>query len=1023
MAKGKIGYIYDGQSREIKLPITSVEAVLDEHGRNVSELISDVQPTLTTLIIDTSAGLTLSSGTNKLSVRAMRNGEDITAHCDERDFTWTRCEGEWLREGEKGKSITLGSSDLVKEKATFVCTLSKQVSDTVSWNAMSAVTIDGSVSDNINLIGYIQSSLSIIVVRHGDTLFPDWSVTPLILTPVLHKTGNDSNLAQSRLLSKTWLRRINGNRTWTKVTSGQAGELINSQTGVLTVSRNKLTDQALTCEYKFQCKYYDNETDKTLDYEMYICFAAVKDGVDGVNGQDGANGTNGTDGANGIGIKSVVQTKKSTEDDGENEWTVIKDNLDISKFYVKNGSKGSKGVDGTNGWTRAVVSLYRRSTRPLTRADIDFGTLTYDVATNSFLEISGGQIGQWFTSTISGSNSLYTTFVVIHTQDAQVTVVPSNWSTPVVLSEIGSSGQTGETIAYVTLYQRAEETPELPYNNVTFNFITHTITQPKGESGEDLPWTLTAPANDGHTLWSTTAVAQGRDDYDVIAPSEWTAPVELVKNGTDGRDGVDGQDGQNGTDGADGADGADGRDGRDGTDGIDGQDGLSAYQIAVEHGYEGTEEQWLLDMHTEMRFQYAVVAGDYDCMRSYGPGLDEAFGYIDGVGYGLDVAWSDEVPLNVPEGSFVWLRAKNTSTNVWQYVRLTGKPGTSAGFGEPSISITSETGTPTAEVTASGPDSAKVFHFTFNNLKGNGIDSITEHWAVTATQTEPAPEEVIETDVPEMTPVLRWLWKKTTVAYTDGTSQDFVDLACIYGEKGNPGADITIANIKYGVSASPATLPEEWTSNIPSVPQGAWLWTQTTYSDSTVSRSYAYQPKDLDLDNIVMQYALSNSPDTLSGVIEWKSSVAQDWRKGKYFWSREVRYYANGTSSTGDPQYEAELTAEFEERCEFTIRFDRRTYDGTVNSLIPMDISSKHYVGTLSMTVNQGTFQYYDVEMSRWVTLGERMALEIRDGARFTNYALRLPAGTVNIVYLFAEFEAWNSETMDFTESIYPAGV
>ena len=47
-----------------------------------------------------------------------------------------------------------------------------------------------------------------------------------------------------------------------------------------------------------------------------------------------------------------------------------------------------------------------------------------------------------------------------------------------------------------------------------------------------------------------------------------------------------------------------------------------------------------------------------------------------------------------------------------------GTPGTAAGFGTPTISVGSGTGTPSASVTASGPDTAKVFAFTFDNLKG-----------------------------------------------------------------------------------------------------------------------------------------------------------------------------------------------------------------------------------------------------------------------------------------------------------------
>lgn len=47
-----------------------------------------------------------------------------------------------------------------------------------------------------------------------------------------------------------------------------------------------------------------------------------------------------------------------------------------------------------------------------------------------------------------------------------------------------------------------------------------------------------------------------------------------------------------------------------------------------------------------------------------------------------------------------------------------GAPDTAAGFGTPTVTVDSATGTPSATVTATGPDTAKVFAFEFHNLKG-----------------------------------------------------------------------------------------------------------------------------------------------------------------------------------------------------------------------------------------------------------------------------------------------------------------
>ncbi len=60
-----------------------------------------------------------------------------------------------------------------------------------------------------------------------------------------------------------------------------------------------------------------------------------------------------------------------------------------------------------------------------------------------------------------------------------------------------------------------------------------------------------------------------------------------LKHGKDGINGKDGKDGKHGKDGKNGKDGLNGRDGKDGCN------GLSAYEIAVKQGYEGTEKEWI----------------------------------------------------------------------------------------------------------------------------------------------------------------------------------------------------------------------------------------------------------------------------------------------------------------------------------------------------------------------------------------------------------------------------------------------
>lgn len=58
--------------------------------------------------------------------------------------------------------------------------------------------------------------------------------------------------------------------------------------------------------------------------------------------------------------------------------------------------------------------------------------------------------------------------------------------------------------------------------------------------------------------------------------------------GTPGKDGIQGKDGLPGKDGVPG---------KDGKDGVNGKDGKSAYEIAVDHGFIGSESDWLQSLH------------------------------------------------------------------------------------------------------------------------------------------------------------------------------------------------------------------------------------------------------------------------------------------------------------------------------------------------------------------------------------------------------------------------------------------
>ena len=66
-----------------------------------------------------------------------------------------------------------------------------------------------------------------------------------------------------------------------------------------------------------------------------------------------------------------------------------------------------------------------------------------------------------------------------------------------------------------------------------------------------------------------------------------------------------------------------------------------------------------------------------------------------------------------------------------------GPTGAAAGFGTPTASVDANTGTPSIVISASGPNTAKVFSFTFKNLKGATGASGNCIWTATADPTAP----------------------------------------------------------------------------------------------------------------------------------------------------------------------------------------------------------------------------------------------------------------------------------------------
>ena len=161
--------------------------------------------------------------------------------------------------------------------------------------------------------------------------------------------------------------------------------------------------------------------------------------------------------------------------------------------------------------------------------------------------------------------------------------------------------------------------------------------------------------------------APGKDGQDGI-PGKSAYEI-AVENGFEGDEqawldslkGQDGQDGTPGKDGKDGQDGAPGKDGANGTAGEPGESGKSAYDIAVKYGYTGSEQEWIA--------QFSGKVGEDGIISAF---VDENYHLIlvKADGSHLDAGYVGTVVT--PEGSTVLGKDEDGYLIVDEWVNTTG---------------------------------------------------------------------------------------------------------------------------------------------------------------------------------------------------------------------------------------------------------------------------------------------------------------------------------------------------------------
>lgn len=106
---------------------------------------------------------------------------------------------------------------------------------------------------------------------------------------------------------------------------------------------------------------------------------------------------------------------------------------------------------------------------------------------------------------------------------------------------------------------------------------------------------------------------------------------------------------------------------------------------------------------------------------------------------------------------------------------------------------------------------------------------------------------------PQTIPEGQYQWTKTSVTYSDGNKTESYSIS-YRGKNGSNGTSVktTSTSVKYQVGDSGTTKPTgTWQSNVPTVAQGKYLWTQTivNYSDGNSTESYSVSYRGIDGSN------------------------------------------------------------------------------------------------------------------------------------------------------------------------------
>lgn len=483
----------------------------------------------------------------------------------------------------------------------------------------------------------------------------------------------------------------------------------------------------------------------------------------------------------------------------------------------------------------------------------------------------------------------------------------------------GSAMTDGYNSEVVYLYKRSATVPTIDWTEtLNYNFtIKGLTTTPNG-------WSTTIP-DGSDPLYVTSASAFSREIVDDIEPSEWTTPVLF-------------------------------KDKRSVTEIV------NKYMVSsLSEGVKTSDSGWkdtIPEMTSNKKYLWNYKIITYDKAPTQEITNPEVIGIYGGNGSSVtyqvgdsgtnkpEGEWTETIP-EVPDGKYLWtkvmMQQSDGSFTESYSVSYKGTSG-SNGLNNATIYLYKRT-----KSTPAVPSTNVTYNFTNHTATGDDIaenkwrqtipDGSDPIYITTATALNTEDTDIIEPSE----------WSEPQILSQNGTSVS---------------VDRSVTEYQVGISGTIKPSNEAgWTTTMPEVPKGKFLWTRTTvyYTDgkSTISYAVSYQGVDGLSAHVINHYlATSAKTGVTISTPGWTESVGtQNFNAvNRYLWNYEESLYSDGTP-VGEPSAPAIISV-YTEDGKSVEQIEERYAASNSNKTAPDDSKFGSTVPDLNATTSKYLWNY-----------------------------------------------------------------